>query len=203
MKSESDVISSSLFTPHLSRLLGIQSFECFLDLCRFFQLDDAADGRDQFGNVALLDLLLDLGICAGNIENWRRPMPRSNERVSCGSPASSPHIETGMSAFFGTADNVRKQHQHRRMQRVDGNLLIAAVDGQRVLDPGHWCRSTKIQPAAEGPMASAAAGTSDHAADFDFFIKGDAFAAQAGLGLFQRPGSDQSGERATASAPRV
>ena len=60
-----------------------------------------ADGR-VIGVISLMSVCLIFcltsGICAGNIENWRRPMP-SSRRVSCGSPASSPHIETGMSAF--------------------------------------------------------------------------------------------------------
>ena len=58
--------------------------------------------RRTMGEISEISLCftrcLTAGICAGCMENSRKPMP-SSSRVRLMSPATSPHIETGLLAF--------------------------------------------------------------------------------------------------------
>ena len=67
-----------------------------------------------------------------------------------------------------------------------GDLLIATVNGQRVLNQVIGADRQEIQPPQEGADGQCCRRHFDHAANLDFFVEGDAFATQTGLGLLQR-----------------
>jgi len=77
---------------------------------------------------------LTLGIWRGAIESARSPSP-SRTQQKRGSPAMSPHIDTGLPAL-GRRCHLLDQAQDRRVQRVVevAHVFVLAVSSQGVLD---------------------------------------------------------------------
>ena len=83
---------------------------------------------------------------------------------------------------------VGDQHQHRGVQGIVkvGDLLVAAVDRQRVLDQVVGTDREEIKAAQEKTDTQRRSGNLDHAADLDAGIEAELLATQAGFGLFDR-----------------
>ena len=127
------------------------------------------------------------------IDSSRKPRPTSRA-VKRGSPATSPQMLIGMRARTAAALANWISRRTRRVERIVevGDVLVAAVDGQRVHRQVVGADGEKVADMGQGIGGQRGAGHLDHGPERRQRVRGCARCADADAARRERAGRGRS-----------